>query len=949
MKNKINNLLAQRFVVFYFIWVAVLPCAFSQINTSDYVKASVYTAVADSLVKIGERDAALSFLLHSKDSLEKQSAQKSGDYLSVVRALGFFYYDHRQRMTTARQYLEEAARLLSQYEPGNKADLAFVWHIIGKSYYFNGKPKLAYPYFENSLPLWIDTFGENNENTARCYNALALCYNESGNYEKSIDYGLKAIRSLKKSPSGENHPDLGAYIYNVGYIYFSKGDLTGALKFLEEALEITQTKLGDHYDTALCLTLLGNTNASLGNGTKAIEYQLLALEMFKKVLGPEDGYIYACYKAIGRAYNINRQYPQALDYYKKALYFGVSKDKPRPPRPDVFYGMANIYRKMQNYDEARLYVDTALSQLNYAPAFRIDSLADRMLTYRSLLLKAAIVVEKYSKGEQVISRLKTAGDLLSDAKTIILARIGSFYQEKNKLAFYQLAVEGNTQAIDVYTRLYAATHNPDWVRRAFELSEINKSLLLYQMVLENKMRRKFTVPDSLVAKEEILQKNIAETENTLFSLSQKSPSAAASDSIQEQLFTFRNQYETLRRKIEIVCPDYFTAASSFPQESIESIQTDLLDLNTGLLEYFVGDSTLCVFLLLRDTFFFHQTRIDSSLPEQVTQMRQGIYDYFTAPEKTSEIYLKSAKSYIESATALYQKLVAPLKDQLPAKLIIVPEGVLGYLPFEALLTAQPERPDRFQRHLYLVREHDISYCFSAALLREMETLPSAATSGNLLAMAPFYMDAGIWSGSSAEGNDPLRSALRPLPHSGEEAYKIAGIMNGNAIVGREAKKAGFVRLAPGFRILHLATHGRANDRAGEFSFLAFPAQTDGLEAEQLTAGEIYTLKLNADLVTLSACETGLGQLYRGEGIVSLSRAFASAGTKSIVHSLWTVNDAATKTLMEHFYRNLRRGLPKDAALRQAKLSYLEQARGEAAHPFFWAGFVLLGDPSPLQF
>jgi CHAT domain-containing protein len=191
--------------------------------------------------------------------------------------------------------------------------------------------------------------------------------------------------------------------------------------------------------------------------------------------------------------------------------------------------------------------------------------------------------------------------------------------------------------------------------------------------------------------------------------------------------------------------------------------------------------------------------------------------------------------------------------------------------------------------------------------------------------------------------------MAPLPHSGEEVYAVAKTTGGSAQTGATATKSYFIREAPKYKVLHLATHAQANDRAGDFSFLVFAPQQDQSSGERMYVSEIYGLQLNAELITLSACETGLGQLYRGEGIVSIARAFASAGAHSIVQSQWVVSDAHTKDLMEMFYQNLKAGQPKDVALRKAKQEYLLKFPGESAHPYFWAGFILMGDNKPLSF
>jgi CHAT domain-containing protein len=172
-------------------------------------------------------------------------------------------------------------------------------------------------------------------------------------------------------------------------------------------------------------------------------------------------------------------------------------------------------------------------------------------------------------------------------------------------------------------------------------------------------------------------------------------------------------------------------------------------------------------------------------------------------------------------------------------------------------------------------------------------------------------------------------------------------MNGKYYLAENATKSKFLNVASNSKILHLATHAQANDKMGDFCFLIFSNRKDREEKELLYAREIYNLQLKADLVTLSACETGLGELKKGEGIISLARAFAYAGAKSIVTSLWQISDVRTKDLMISFYKNLHNGLQKDDALWKAKMDYLHKNKGEAASPFYWASFIGIGDMSPL--
>ena len=160
---------------------------------------------------------------------------------------------------------------------------------------------------------------------------------------------------------------------------------------------------------------------------------------------------------------------------------------------------------------------------------------------------------------------------------------------------------------------------------------------------------------------------------------------------------------------------------------------------------------------------------------------------------------------------------------------------------------------------------------------------------------------------------------------------------------KKATKETFEKIVGDYRIVHLATHGKANDKIGDYCFLAFTEQKDSLQNELLYVRDIYNLSLNADLVVLSACETGIGELKRGEGVISLARAFAYSGAKSLITTLWSVNDKSTMQIMEGFYRQLKKGASKDAALWKAKQVYLEKSKHEQAHPFFWSAFIPIGD------
>jgi CHAT domain-containing protein len=237
------------------------------------------------------------------------------------------------------------------------------------------------------------------------------------------------------------------------------------------------------------------------------------------------------------------------------------------------------------------------------------------------------------------------------------------------------------------------------------------------------------------------------------------------------------------------------------------------------------------------------------------------------------------------------------------------------------------------------------------MLHQMTEVQHSKTHGKgLLAFAPFFEEDTTSLALRLQREDAIRQGLSPLPYSGEEVLRAKKRYGGSSDmwIGKAGTKEAFLQSASKYKIIHLATHGKADFQEGNFSFLAFSSSDDHAENGFLSVAELYNLPINADLVVLSACETGIGEQQRGEGVLSLARAFAYAGAKSIVASLWSVNDQSTMQIMDYFYGELKAGKTKNLALAQAKRNYLQQNPGRASHPFFWAGFVGLGDMSRVK-
>jgi CHAT domain-containing protein len=416
------------------------------------------------------------------------------------------------------------------------------------------------------------------------------------------------------------------------------------------------------------------------------------------------------------------------------------------------------------------------------------------------------------------------------------------------------------------------------------------------------------------------------------------------------LFDLHQQYDTLKNHFEKNYPDYYRLKYDLKTVGIADIQHTMLTKDQTMLSYFVGDSSIFTFVIKPDTFAVFEMKKDFPLEGWIKRLRNGLYGYHTASSKTEKLYDMKADSFAQAAFQLHQKLINPLSNLLSKELVIVPDGVLGYIPFDVLLTDKPKEAINFKTHNYFGKNHVISYNYSATLWLDMQQKKhKTEPKGDFIGFAPFYNGDTTLFSQLFSSDLTMRKGLDSLKNSGEEVYKAQKLMGGEAIVNKEATKKAFEDKVGDYRIVHLATHGKANDKIGDYCFLAFTEIKDSIDNELLYVRDIYNLSLNADLVVLSACETGIGELKRGEGIVSLARSFAYAGAKSMVTTLWSVNDKSTMQIMENFYKQLKQGKTKDFALWKAKQQYLEQVKSaDMAHPFFWSAFIPIGDMSVLK-
>jgi CHAT domain-containing protein len=313
------------------------------------------------------------------------------------------------------------------------------------------------------------------------------------------------------------------------------------------------------------------------------------------------------------------------------------------------------------------------------------------------------------------------------------------------------------------------------------------------------------------------------------------------------------------------------------------------------------------------------------------------------------------EKYKNSALKLYNLWIKPYlspKDK-GNRLVLINDGTLSYLPFEALLTTEVNTKNPNYKSLpYLLNDYTINYDYSAELwLRHQQV--KKQINGKIYAMAPTYskkvVDSDSFLNRYRTGKEiNLRSGIGELPGAEKEIKILKNRYDGFYPKKINASEKAWKKNASEYGILHFAMHGLIDEKEPEYSSLVFAEDGNKEEDNFLYAYEIKQTKLNASMVVLSACETGAGKYQRGEGVLSIGRGFMYAGVPSVVMTLWKLNDQSASELIGNFYKNLEQGQQKDKALQQAKIKYLETSNNIAAHPALWACFIQLGDYSAIK-
>jgi CHAT domain-containing protein len=819
---------------------------------------------------------------------------------------------------------------------------------VGLSFFQQNKYDEALPYLKNAHKA-IDTDKIKIDKSPRIASMLATIYLSQHKYNLAINYNSNALLLWANGLVSKSD---AFYLYNS---YLTQGKIIQALRISKLNVSwYEMTVKESQKDWAKQLKIRNLTPIVNANKPdKSIDYNL-ALLFYKNA----EDLIYQLPQQkqvkkkidlnilIGKLYFEAGDYPVSQEYYEKALetinrYYEGRNSHPR--KGEVERTLSEIYLANQLYSEALNYIDQA-QHSQVGAEIEIDhSLLDNIYKVpfplellNSITTKGIILYEQNKSNPSEVELKKVLAHYA--IATELLYKLRS--TQRNDESKYQLGSithRLSQHAVKICNTLFLKTQDEEYLHEAFLYAELSKSAVLFETIHNLKSMEIAGIPRSLTILENGFKVQISYLKGEVFYELQQGKHADKKhiEALQDEIKAITKEHSALLQKLERDYPEYYNLKYSNKSVTLDQLQK-VLKSDEVFLEYVVTDTFVYVLAITNKAIKSQFKTLKRPLPYTVKKLQHALRN-------------NKADLYAIHGNVLYESVIGELSSFIKGKkLIVAPDAELNYIPFGVLPTNQPQLKitgaSIYRQVHFLIEDHPIYYNYSAGMFllgkrpthRNSSSKKIATWAPDFTSMEAIIKDKGIGE------------TLLPLPGAKQEAQQIADMFSSNAYINAAASELQFKTKAAQYSVLHIATHGVLNDLDPMFSSLIL--KNEGSEDGILHAFELYNMQLNADLAVLSACNSGMGKLARGEGVFSIARGFSYAGIPNIIMSKWPVSDWSTELLMKEFYKNLKRGIPIDEALQQAKIKYLNDNRNSAnlLAPFYWGGFVLSGNSVPIE-
>jgi CHAT domain-containing protein len=1011
-------------------------------------KPSYFLYKGNLSMRSGQYDSAQHYLQQALNGFIIRSGELNEDAGSALNSLGNLSYMQGNFKQALAYYL----RYKTTYEHiygSNSKYLASAYHNIGNIYGNRGEYDQAIAYHQKAMHLYKDRYGKHSIKVASSLMALGLDFTSKGDYDEALElyhrshdiylalgmekhldmtmlyYNMATTLSskgeldkamayyyeskhLSEELLGENHPEIAAVYVGISNTYYRKDELTDCIRVMEQYLEKVANQLDpNHPDLAVAHLNLSTAYSDVDSHNDAHEHAHRALAIRLASFDESSHHVADCYLNLGGILSRKNQLDSASYYLQKGLgAYYQSKNVKNASIAGALAEISTFYRKQGDIKAA---IDSAAKGLAIcSPGYlTLDSTQAVQIVYFEKLYKLLTVQQTNYLFSGQVANLTACLHLAYVADRVIDSLRKVYTYDSDKITLGKFAHMAYTNAIIAAYQL----NTPESPAIAYYYIEKAKAAVLFQNMNESKALKLANLPDSLAAADKTYKINIAFYQKGIEDQMAACPDC---DSVLIARFTHekfmqQRQYEAFKQRLEHDYPDFFALKYQSRIATLAEVRQSYLKQhpNRVVLAYSLADSGLAAILISRDTVLFQMQPIQASLFKNTNALQASIARMARAVANPF-LTIQPVDDFRKPASELYQWLIAPFEHAIQGKeLIIIPDGELYKVPFEALVkpkkaingpqNADSNRPATAQEWAklpYLVHEHNVAYHYSITLLLDTwkRMGKDTASAKGLLALAPvFDQDMTPKNDSLLQAQDlavnafyrkqpdpstwgavlAAPTALSPLPGSAYEIEALAAQLKTHQLPvhllkRQQATKSNFLSQdLKQYRYIHIASHAVTDEDQPDRSAVFFaptdqqqhqapimqPITTDSTRSaamhlvaqnaeNQLSGPEMYQLALNADLVTLSACQTGQGKLRPGEGIIGLTRGLLYAGARSLLVSQWKVNDASTAKLMEHFYGQQLANSSKAPSLRQAKLHLIRHS--PYACPYYWAPFILIG-------
>ena len=860
-------------------------------------------------------------------------------YNQVYNALGGIMWQEA-KLDSTKYYFQEAVKVLEKTDESDimnryfrpalvKMNLAVLWNALGKNQEAIKISEEAIAGFQEYINRSTDEARTYKAKNSQCMTIdnMATFYNTLGEYSRSqelIEYSFEQKKKLFEKN------DINIIISNIilAEAKTASRDFEGAATNVDEALELLKSSPGANlYWEAAALSTRATIYDSMDDIENAVKYYEMAETMYRKSMGntyTKDFLDNILEYSLFAAKNQKRD--KAIYLAKETYDFTHTGDFKNTLQE--FYhtiNLAQVHYLLKDYKEAEKYSEEAL---------------------RFNVLKEG---EKINATDSILSQYRKPQALLINAKS-------KYYSTENKNPTFLKGllhqVEEGISILDQRKKVVSnsedvtllITENEELLNFAeklrlelFQITKdeiyLNKLIALHESSIYNRIRSRLNLRAHVAFQH--IPKEVVLRESTLKEKMISSLNDSENGSI-SPFFEASNNWDAFLDSLKQNFPKYYKMRYATLEEPINDLQQKIPQ-NTTVVRYVFIENELYAFV------------VSASLKQMVKLNYSTVKNHISKLQNDEFSVEKMSPLFYE----LYRALWFPLEKYVHTqKVIIIPDRDLFNLSFETL-TPKPIRDFQEMATNSLLAKYDISYNFSLLLYKDKGKV--ADYSSEFIAFAPGFnkkmKDEYKVAIKDSVKLDKTYLTLLPQPFSEDLVKQYAKVFNGDYFVNENASKELFINRAKEHKIIHIGTHAESNNISPELSRLIFAKKTDGNEnydENSLYSYEIYNIDLSSNLAILTACETGKPTYQAGEGMISLAHAFNYAGSESILTSLWEIDEESSAKIVELFYNNLSDGMPKDEALRKAKLSYIATAEGRMTAPQYWAGLVLIGDTAPID-